>query len=108
MADKRDQKGCLSEAVQIYPGQNKDGAFVLHIKELLRAQVAEDKLNAPLPRDEAPNKQILRQATRADLIRALKIIKSLLTLKLSDKQSQPFFFSLPFSHISLHPLNPKP
>ena len=67
MADKRDQKGCLSEAVQIYPGQNKDGAFVLHIKELLRAQVAEDKLNAPLPRNEAPNKQILRQTISVKL-----------------------------------------
>ena len=64
MADERAEKGRLSEAVPIYPGPNKYGSLQLRMKASLRAQVAEDKLNAPLPRDEAPNIQILRQNIR--------------------------------------------
>ena len=50
MADERAEKGSLSEAVPI-------------------------NLIVPLPSDdlEAPNKQILRQTTRANLIQALKL-----------------------------------
>ena len=70
MADENAGKGCLSEAVTIYPGLNKFGSFQLHIKasKSLRAEVAEDKLLVPLASDEAPNKQILHQATLANLI----------------------------------------
>ena len=42
MADKRAEKGRLSEAVPIYPGPNKCCAFQLRTKASLRAQVAED------------------------------------------------------------------
>ena len=79
MADERAEKGRLSEAVPIYPRPNKYGAFQLHIKASLRAQVAEDKLTVSLPRDEAPNKHSLRQATRATLIRALKVRNTMFT-----------------------------
>ena len=64
MADERAEKGRLSEAVPIYPGPKKYGSLQLRMKASLRAQVAKDKLNAPLPRDEAPNIQILRQNIR--------------------------------------------
>ena len=73
MADEHAGKVRLSDADPIYPGLNKYGTFQLHIKASLRAQLADDKLIVPLPRDEAPNKQILLQATRANLIRALKL-----------------------------------
>ena len=72
MAGERAEKDRLSEAVPIYHGPNKYGASQLRInlKASLRAQVAEDKQIVPYPRYEAPKKQILRQAIRADLIRA--------------------------------------
>ena len=57
MADERAEKGRLSEAVPIYPGPKKYGSLQLRMKASLRAQVAKDKLNAPLP-------QILRQNIR--------------------------------------------
>ena len=84
MADERAEKGRLSEAVPIYPGPklpqpNKHGAFQLRIKASLRAQVAEDKLIVPLPHDEAPNKQNLRQAICANLILALKLQNTIFT-----------------------------
>ena len=43
--------------------------------------MAEDKLIAPLPRDEAPNKLILRQTTRANLILALKLQNTMQTTR---------------------------
>ena len=64
MAEERASKGRLSEAVPVYLGPNKYGAFQLCIKASLCAQVAKDKLTVPLPRDEAPNKQILLQALK--------------------------------------------
>ena len=69
MADDSEcaEKGRLSAAVPICPGPNKYGSLQLCIKASLRAQVAEDKLNAPLPRNEAPNKQILRQTISVKL-----------------------------------------
>ena len=51
----------------------------LRIKALLRVQVAEDKLNVPLRRDEAPNQQILRQIIRVNLLRVLKLRSAMLT-----------------------------
>ena len=51
----------------------------LRIKASLRAQVAEDKLNVPLRRDEAPNQQILRQIIRVNLHPALKLRSTMLT-----------------------------
>ena len=43
--------------------------FHITSKASLRAQVAEDELNVSLPRDEALNKQILRQIIRVNLFR---------------------------------------
>ena len=60
-------------------GPNIHGSLQLRIKASLRAQVAEDKLNAPLPRDEAPNRQILCQTIRVNLLRALKLRNTVLT-----------------------------
>ena len=54
MADERAEKGSLSEAVPIYPGSNKYGAFQLRIKASLRAQVAEDRLTSPSPVMKSP------------------------------------------------------
>ena len=56
MADERAEKAHRSHAVPIFPGPNKYGLLQLCIKASFRVQVAEDKLNAPLPRNEAPNK----------------------------------------------------
>ena len=58
----------------------------LRIKASLRAQVAEDKLTVPLPRDEAPNEQILRQATRANLTRVLKLRNTMFTQEVLVQQ----------------------
>ena len=106
MADKRAEKGRLPEAIPIYHGQNKYGTFQLRIKAWLRAQVAEDKLIVPLPRDEAPNKQILRQATRANLIQALKLLKTIFTqdvllLNTIFTQDVPFDLSSAFYSMDL-------
>ena len=68
MADERDEKGRLSDAVPKY-WPNKYGS----------AQVAENKLNVPLPRDEASNKQILRQTIRVNLLLAPKLRNTMLT-----------------------------
>ena len=70
MADERAEEGRLSDAVPICLGQNKYGSLQLRIKASLRAQVAEDKVNAPLPREEAPDKQISCQTIRVNLSRA--------------------------------------
>ena len=61
MADERAEKGRLSDAAPIFPGPNKYSSLQLRIKVSFRVQMAEDKLDIPLIRDEAPNKQILRQ-----------------------------------------------
>ena len=67
LADERAETDRRSEAVPIYPVPNKYGALQLRIQASLRAHVAKDKLVVLLPRDEAPNEQILRQTTRANL-----------------------------------------
>ena len=56
-------KQILSGADPICSGPNKYGSLQLHIEafKLSWAQVAEDKLNAPLPNNEAPSQQILCQ-----------------------------------------------
>ena len=64
MADERAEKSSLSDAAQIFPGPNKYGSLQLRIKASFKVQGAEDKLIVPLQglsRNEAPNKQILRQ-----------------------------------------------
>ena len=58
MGDERAEKGSLSNSAPIFPGPNKYGSLQLRIKASFRVQMAEDKLNVPLPCDEALNKQI--------------------------------------------------
>ena len=48
--------------------------------------MAEDKLNVPLPRDEAPNKQILRQTISMNLLRALKLRNTVFTREVLVQQ----------------------
>ena len=54
LGNKHAEKGCLSDALPICPGPNKYCSLKLLIKASLHAQVAVDKLNVPVPRDEAP------------------------------------------------------
>ena len=84
MADERAEKGRLSDAAPIFPGANKYGSLQLRITASFRAQVAEDKL--PLPRDKAPNKQILRQAISMNLLRALKLRNTVFTREVLVQQ----------------------
>ena len=41
--------------------------------------MAEDKLNVPLPSDEAPNKQILQQTIFMNLLQAPKLCNTVFT-----------------------------
>ena len=50
-----------------------NGSQQLRIKASLRAQVAKDKLNIPHARYKAPQKQILLQIIRFNLLRSLKL-----------------------------------
>ena len=105
MADKRAEKGRLSDAAPIFPGLNKYGSFQLRIKASFRAQVEEDKLNIPLPglpRDEAPNKQITRQTISMNLLRALKLRNTVFTREVLVQQHGAVVYqsdkTLPFLH----------
>ena len=84
MADERAEKGRLSDAASIFPGPNKYGSLQLRIKSSFRAQVAEDKL--PLPRDEVPNKQILRRVISMNLLRALSLRNTIFTREVLVQQ----------------------
>ena len=86
MADESAEKGRLSYAAPIIPGPNKYGSLQLRIKASFRVQMAEDKLNVPLPRDEAPNKQILRQTVLMNLLRALKLRNTVFTREVLVQQ----------------------
>ena len=102
MADERAEKGRLSNAAPIFPGPNKYGSLQLRIKASFRVQMAEDKLNVPLPRDEAPNKQILRQTISMNLLRALKLRNTVFTREVLVQQHGAVVYqsdkTLPFLH----------
>ena len=86
MADERAEKGRLSDAAPIFPGPNNYGSLQLRIKASFRVEMAEDKDNVPLPRDEAPNKQILRQTVLMNLLRALKLRNTVFTREVLVQQ----------------------
>ena len=86
MAGERAEKGRLSDAAPIFPAPNEYGSLQLRMYASFRSQVAEDKLNVPLPRDEAPNKQILRQAISMNLLRALKLRSTVFTREVLVQQ----------------------
>ena len=52
-------------------GPQKYGSFWLKIKPIVRAQAADCKRQ--LPRDSAPNKLILKQVARFNILRAMKL-----------------------------------
>ena len=57
---------------KLCPGPQKYGSFWLRIKPIVREQAAECKKQ--LPRDSAPNKSILKQVARFNILRAMKRI----------------------------------
>ena len=79
LADERAERGRLSDADPIFPGPTKYGSLQLRIQTSLRTQVTDDKLGVTLPRDEAPNKQILRRVVGVNLLRALKLRNTVFT-----------------------------
>ena len=79
LADERAESGRLSDADPIFPGPTKYGSLQLRIQTSLRSQVTDDKLGVTLPRDEAPNKQILRRVVGVNLLLALKLSNTVFT-----------------------------
>ena len=86
MADESAEKGRLSYAAPIIPGPNKYGSLQLRIKASFRVQMAEDRPNVPLPRDEAPKQQILRETVSKNLLRALKLNNTVFTREVLVQQ----------------------
>ena len=69
-------------------GSNIYCSLQLRILAALHAQVAEDKLIVPLTRDEAPNKQILRQIIHFNCIQVLKLRNTMFTQDVSSLVQQ--------------------
>ena len=70
-ADELAEAGRTSDLPELCPGPQKYGSFWLRIKPIVRTQAAECKKQ--LPRDSAPNKSILKQVAKVNILRAMKL-----------------------------------
>jgi len=73
MADEQADRGCQSDAPKLHNGPQKYGTLHLTIQPALREMVSAENPKMTLPSDLVPNKSILRQVVRTNLLRAVRL-----------------------------------
>ena len=74
-ADELAEIGRTVDRPELCPGPQKYGSFWLRIKPIVRTQA--DECKKQLPRDSAPNKSILKQVARFNILRAMKLRRTI-------------------------------
>ena len=73
MADELADMGCASEEEPVCPGPQKYGSLLLRIRPSVREQIDGENTGHSLPRDEAPNKALLKAMVAVNTQRAAKL-----------------------------------
>jgi hypothetical protein len=84
LADELADKGKTADQPELCPGPQKYGSFWLRIKQTVRTQAAECKKQ--LPRDSAPNKSILKQVAKVNILRAMKLRSTIFVTNLLHRR----------------------
>jgi len=84
LADELADKGKTADQPELCPGPQKYGSFWLRIKQTVRTQAAECKKQ--LPRDSAPNKSILKQVAKVNILRAMKLRRTIFVTNLLHRR----------------------
>ena len=77
MADELADQGCASDKEPVLLGPQKNGSLLFRVRTSMRNLLEDENMGHPLPRDEAPNKALLKSVTAINTMRAAKLRRTI-------------------------------